>query len=664
MPDEIVLDGPWRVLVGDEHRRRLAVDPAIDDSGWPIAPTGRDGAPGHWCRIPGAETSGGPAVYRTDVVADPPAAGRRRWIVTDGVLYQADVYLDGAYLGDLEGTFSRGAFEITELSALDEHHVVAIEVSCPAVEGVRRTITGTYQPPSGPNPGGLPGPVRIVDTGPVRIDRFSVLCRDADESRAHLLLSARLDARRSRIVRLRTLVDDIVVAESEHDLASGTNDIRWALDIAEPRLWWPRVLGDQTLVSVAIEVVADGEVSDRAVRRTGLRQIAWDRWVCTVNGERLFVKSADLLPARYDIGHASYDELYADVDLAAEIGLDALHLVAHVAPDAVYDRADHHGLLILQDFPLVGTHARSVRARAVAQAADMVERLGHHPSVALWWAHGETLDAAPRRLIRRLVGRQRPSWNRAVLDTWVGRAIETADPTREVVARAGTTVDFPIPEVTDSHLWFGWRDGDLTDLDRAARRFPNLVRFVSAFGAPATGPDGDTRRQAEVVRHHVETLRRLKYQPTGGFSVAWLADPRPIDDVPPDESVSFGLLDGGRRPRPALTALREACAPVIVVGDLLVERCRPGDRLSTRVHVVSDLRHRIDGAVLRARLHRLGAPPIAEWSFGGAVDADSCAYVATIEFEVPEMSGPLELELVIDAEGHLGRRLLRTTVVG
>ena len=96
------------------------------------------------------------------------------------------------------------------------------------------------------NPGGLWRTVRIHDTGPVRIDRLRVLCRDADETRAHLRLHARSTRRRphgarcARPPRRRCRRD-------RAPLAAGNNDIEWSLDIDPPRLWWPRALGGQAL---------------------------------------------------------------------------------------------------------------------------------------------------------------------------------------------------------------------------------------------------------------------------------------------------------------------------------------------------------------------------------------------------------------------------------
>ena len=61
------------------------------------------------------------------------------------------------------------------------------------------------------------------------------------------------------------------------------------------------------------------------------------------------------------------------------------------------------------------------------------------------------------------------------------------------------------------------------------------------------------RNQATVLRHHIETLRRLKYRPTGGFCFSWLADPAPMisASVLDDRAVAEARLAGRRRRLPA-----------------------------------------------------------------------------------------------------------------
>ena len=55
-------------------------------------------------------------------------------------------------------------------------------------------------------------------------------------------------------------------------------------------------MGEQPLTEVRVEVAVDGKPSDRHEVRTGLREIAVEDWVFSVNGERLFPKGANLAP--------------------------------------------------------------------------------------------------------------------------------------------------------------------------------------------------------------------------------------------------------------------------------------------------------------------------------------------------------------------------------
>lgn len=262
------------------------------------------------------------------------------------------------------------------------------------------------------------------------------------------------------------------------------------------------------------------------------------------------------------------------------------------------------------------------------------------------------------------------------------RTLEKADGSRPVIAHSGVLPHAPQLDGTDSHLWFGWTHGDGRDLATLARTLPRLVRFVSAFGAqsvpetadfadPDRWPDLDWERlstvhgmqrsvferrvpptdhpdfaswraatqelQAELVRHQVETLRRLKYRPTGGFSVSHLADAHP--------AISWSLLDHERVPKAAFEALRAACRPVIVVADRLPAEVIDGETLALDVHVVNDRRRPVQDLEVSAVLRWTGGEQ--RWRFGGAVGADSCSRVGTLQIEVPDRPGPLTLDLAL-----------------
>ena len=134
------LSGTWRLAALDPGPSG-PVGPDVDDSRWLETVV-----PGHWTVHPDLADRPGPFLHRRHFTTPRPEAGRRRWVEFDGVFYQADVWLDGAYLGDHEGYFSPLAIDVTALSRLAEEHVLAVAVTSPKnVRDVpRRAITGVF----------------------------------------------------------------------------------------------------------------------------------------------------------------------------------------------------------------------------------------------------------------------------------------------------------------------------------------------------------------------------------------------------------------------------------------------------------------------------------------------------------------------------------------
>ena len=714
------LGGSWRAAPADEALRRSFPAPDYDDSGWePLS------VPGHWRSTPAFAELDGPVLYRRPFALATPGEGRRAWLTLEGIFYDGDVWLDGTYLGATEGYFFPHTFEVTELLGARDEHVLAVEVGCtpPADRTAKRNLTGVFQhwdslDPAW-NPGGIWRPVRIVETGPVRIARARVLCAEATAERASLDVGADLDADAPVDALLRVDVEGPSPASSttRHALAAGRNRIRLRVTVDQPALWWPHALGDQPLhdltISVLVprtpaapgrrprpspeaEVTADDlrahRTSDTSRVRTGIRQVRMKNFILTVNGERLFVKGSNQGPSRTALADATAEELARDVVLARAAGLDLLRVHAHVSRPELYDAADRHGVLLWQDLPLQWGYARTVRRQAVRQARHAVDVLGHHPSVALWCAHNEplALDVEPGSLSKGMAARfavlqALPTWNKTVLDSSLSRALERADPSRPVVAHSGVLPGL-LSSGTDTHLYCGWYHGEERDFPRIMAAVPRLARFVTEFGAqavpssaawmePERWPELDWPQltghhalqleimdryvpregsfdawvaasqayQARVIRFHVETLRRLKYRPTGGFCQFSFADAYP--------AVTWAVLDHERRPKQGYHALAAACAPVIVVADRPAEHYPPGAELRLAVHVVSDLRRPLEGARVVATL---GAD---RFGWEGDVPADSCVKVGTLEATLPSTPGDLRLELALTAAGVCARNL-------
>lgn len=170
-----------------------------------------------------------------------------------------------------------------------------------------------------------------------------------------------------------------------------------------------------------------------------------------------------------------------------------------------------------------------------------------------------------------------------------------------------------------------------------------------------------TRRyQADLLRFHIETLRRLKYRPTGGFCLVALADP--------EAAGGFGILDVARRPKPAHEVVTDACRPVVVIADPLPQVVVPGQVIELDVHAVSDLREPLPGVRVTARArweHQQGAGNTwhQEKTWEGDLEADDCARIGRFRFVAPTGHGPVVVDLELVSDRLLVTNRYRTVVI-
>ncbi len=684
----VQLSGPWSAHPADDDLRRVYAEPTFDDSGW-----SEIDVPGHWQTNPAFADNHDPVFYRTGFSTHPLEEGTRAWLRFAGIFYDADMFLDGTYLGATSGYFFPHVFEITDRVRAQAEHQLAIEVSCrqPSDLQQKRNLLGAFDHSAhlnaATNPGGIWRPVTLETSGPVAIRFFRVLCTEASTSRATVAIRAVVDTAEAREVSFVTTVGGVEHQLSQ-PLAAGENRVEWTVPVAEPQLWWPHALGEQPLHDVEVTIVlADGSSSDSRKVRTGLRSVSFDNWIARVNGERLFLKGANIGPTRALLADAPTDEVVGDLRAAREAGLDFLRVHTHIARPELYEAADELGILLWQDFPMHQGYDRGVRDQAARQAREMVDLLGHHPSIFTWCGHNEPDGHDNDMPSPSLLKSNRPGWNRTVLDRTIKRTLTKNDPSRPVVAHSGVPPHLPLLDGTDSHLWFGWHGpGRASDLAETAAKFPRLVRFVSEFGAQAVPIDSSfceperwpaldwrrlatehnlnsevlrrrvppsmfetfeewadaTRRyQSSIIKVQIETLRRLKYSPTGGFSVHHLADGHP--------AITTSLLGHDRRPKPAYQTLVDACRPVIVTADPLPFAPEPGTLVALDVHVVSDLRRDAGIAVVRATL--TDPTGSVEWRWEGDIKADTVTRVGEVLWTVPPGRGEVTLDLELTSSG-------------
>ncbi|MDW8148531.1 MAG: glycoside hydrolase [Roseiflexaceae bacterium] len=644
IPAVLSLNGVWKLLPVDTFRQGFYPS---DDATWLTQEL-----PAHWQQHPLLERYTGRMVYRRRFTLPDASAWAaehslplRYFLRFNGVFYWAQPYFNGVDLGRHEGYFEPYEREVTAWIAPENEIVVEVECPDEANKSGKRLITGVFShwdcmDPLA-NPGGIWLPVELIVTGPVRVREVLLQTEAAGESLAELRFRAVFDSDATRDVTLRwtfapvNFAGAVQTMEQRRALAAGKHEIAGVLLVSDPHLWWPHDMGAPDLYAVTLEALCNGVVSDVCTFRFGIRTFELHDWIPYLNGTRFFVKGNNYPPTDVRIATTTRERCIEDLRLARECHMNMLRVHGHIAHPALYDVADEMGMLLWQDFPLHWLYRRDVLPEARRQARAMVRLLGDHPSVALWCMHNEPVYVVDTR-DERMITRMRTyasmfvfSWNRDVMDSELKRVVEQEDSRRPVVRSSN---EFPIPGLragTSTHFYYGWYKiyGRLEEWEPLIRRFPQLVRFVTEFGAQSFPNvescvkfmDADIRRidwqrlverhqfqadimahwynwraarsleelvhmsqeyQIKVNRHYIDRLRLRKYRPTGGVMPFMFHDANP--------SISWSIIDYWRVPKRSYYAMRLAFSPQYIFTVPAKEAIALNEALDLPIYVVND----------------------------------------------------------------------------
>jgi hypothetical protein len=311
--------------------------------------------------------------------------------------------------------------------------------------------------------------------------------------------------------------------------------------------------------------------------------------------------------------------------------------------------------------------------------------LRNRPSVALWSAH----DEPPWLNSNADLGDVHAVRQNHSIDQELKASFERLDPTRPALAASGEI---------DEHLLLGWTSGSWRDVanvepvmvtafgaqslpavdspvwkeiasrwpvadDDAAWRYAGFqpVNWAErGVGLPSSHQSLESyvaasqQYQADVVRFAAEHLRTRKFESCWGAFAYQLVDPFP--------AIGFGLVDGARRPKPALAALTEAFKPTRVIAEpLSFEPGRPFGILqrsdipfSARLVIVNDDPKVFGEGVIRWSVIRKRASKRR----GARLIRDAMqrkSFAGTVEVEVPTAFEPAvsatSVTLPLSAEG-------------
>ncbi len=211
---------------------------------------------------------------------------------------------------------------------------------------------------------------------------------------------------------------------------------RFYIPVSNPKLWWPKNMGEQNLYSVTVKLLHGSEVCDTKTFMQGLRSFELIKtdyidengkgdFHFKVNGEYLFIMGTNWVPL--DAFHSRDKErLPMALRFLEESGCNAVRLWGgNVYPDKeFYDFCDRHGIVVWQDFAMAcATYPqdRMFEMRITWEVESVVLKYRQHPSLMLWSGDNE-IDAMQ-------VGHRDPNKNRITRE-FIPHVLEREDPLR------------------------------------------------------------------------------------------------------------------------------------------------------------------------------------------------------------------------------------------
>lgn len=503
--------------------------------------------------------------YATTIAA-PADPGERTELVFEGLDTHAEVFLDGALLGETKNMHRRFRFDVTGKLSHAEHrlevvfHPIMAEVDRVREEvGIMPAVEATHYPyvrKMACNFGWDWGPV-FITAGiwrPVLVDTWSVAALDEpvvlatlDGDEGVLQVAAtvrRAGAETDLQVRIRVdddaapgartpatpggtatdSADDGVTRRGGHLTTAQVHGERFEAEVRLPQVrpWWPVGMGEPVRYPVTIELcTADGQVLDRVERRVGFRTVELVQepdahgvgFQTVINGRAVNARGFNWIPDLPFPSAVDAERYRRRLDQALAANANTLRVWGGgiFEPAEFYDACDERGLMVWQDF-LFSCAAYPetpwFREQIEAEARQAISDRSHHPSLILWNANNECLMGYDEWGWKEILD-GRP-WGAHYYGELLPALVAELDPTRPYIPGSPNSGDLTTSPNADergpSHLWDVWNQVDMV----AYRdRTPPFAAEFGFCGPPthatlrAAVPEGELTLDNPVVRHHL-----------------------------------------------------------------------------------------------------------------------------------------------------------------
>ncbi|UCC26332.1 MAG: DUF4982 domain-containing protein [Gemmatimonadales bacterium] len=393
----VTLQDGWRFARGIQEDAHL---PRFDDSEWaPVSVPHDWGVEGAF--IPDGDGNTGKldwrgeGWYRTWLEVPASWAGKRVYLIFDGVMAFPRVWVNGEFAGEWDYGYMSFHLDVTDLLRSGAPNLVAVHADTRAHDsrwypgaGIYRKVQAVAVDPVHVDVWGTWVSTPVVQPHYADVRVITTVRNQTTEAEAVTVAQAIVNSEGREIAR-REVADTV--------RARGIRDLEVTIPLTNPRRW---DVESPVLYSVRTTVSVEGRVRDATVTPFGVRTIRFDPdhgfWL---NDRRLQLKGVNLHHDHGPLGAAFYPRaMERKLEIMKAMGVNAIRTSHNVEAPEVLAMADSMGLLVFNevfdkyDGKADLTLETDFDEFAQRNIRNFVLRDRNHPSVFLWSVGNEIGD--------------------------------------------------------------------------------------------------------------------------------------------------------------------------------------------------------------------------------------------------------------------------------
>jgi exo-1,4-beta-D-glucosaminidase len=392
----------------------------------------------------------------------------RLWLHFGGINYRGELWINGKRVADstqIAGAYRTYDFDITDDITPGKPNVIAVKTTAPTEKDLG--INWVDWNPCPPDKDmGLWGAVDLIESGPVTIRSPLAVAHfpDGTLNRADITVYAELHNATANPVKgvvsgmaAGVKFEKAVELTAHEDRTVFLSPEQFpTLRIQNPKLWWPRQMGEPHLERLAVSFSTQGHTTDERTVNFGIREITSE---LTANGSRLFRVNGKPILIRGAgwsqdmLLRADENRLRSQFDLVQNMNLNTIRLEGKLETEDFFRLADERGILVMLGWCCCDhwEHWKDWTPQDLTIATESLRsqmlRLRHHASL-LVWLNGS--DNPPIPVVEKayLQVESETHWPNPILSS------ATQAPTT-VTGESGVKMTGPYDYVAPSYWYYG-----------------------------------------------------------------------------------------------------------------------------------------------------------------------------------------------------------------